>query len=71
VVYAVVALGLGLSGTFEQIAILTNLASLLVYIVVALAAWRLRAAGVRLAGEPFGLRGGPLCRFWRVPRSSR
>jgi amino acid transporter len=60
VVYAVVALGLGLSGTFEQIAILTNLASLLVYIVVALAAWRLRAAGVRLAGEPFGLRGGPL-----------
>ena len=59
-VYAIVSLGLGLSGTFEQIAILTNLASLLVYIVVALAAWRLRATGVRLAGAPFRLRGGPL-----------
>jgi len=59
-VYAIVSLGLGLSGTFEQIAILTNLASLLVYIVIALAAWRLRATGVRLAGAPFRLRGGPL-----------
>ena len=31
-----------------------------VYFVVALAAWRLRVAGVRLEGEPFGLPGGPL-----------
>ena len=40
-VYAAVSLALGLSGTFVQLAILVNLASLLVYIVVALAAWRL------------------------------
>jgi basic amino acid/polyamine antiporter, APA family len=58
--FATVSLAFGLSGTFESLAILTNLASLLVYAVVALAAWRLRSAGVRLEGEPFALRGGPL-----------
>ena len=60
VVYVTVALAFGLSGTFEQLAILVNLSSLLVYIVVALAAWRLRATGVRLEGAPFNLWGGPL-----------
>lgn len=59
-VYAAVSLALGLSGTFVQLAILVNLASLLVYIVVALAAWRLRVTGVRLQGKPFDLWGGPL-----------
>lgn len=58
--FAAVALAFGLSGSFERLAILVNLASLLVYVVVALAAWRLRATGVRLEGEPFGLPGGPL-----------
>ena len=58
--FAAVALVFGLTGTFERLAILVNLASLLVYVVVALAAWRLRATGVRLEGEPFGLPGGPL-----------
>ena len=59
-VYVTVALAFGLSGTFEQLAILVNLSSLLVYIVVALAAWRLRATRVRLEGAPFNLWGGPL-----------
>ena len=58
--FAAVSLGFGLSGSFERLAILTNLAALLVYVVVALAAWRLRARGVRLEGEPFALPGGPL-----------
>jgi amino acid transporter len=58
--FAAVALVFGLSGSFERLAILVNLSSLLVYVVVALAAWRLRATGVRLEGEPFGLPGGPL-----------
>jgi len=58
--FAAVALVFGLSGTFERLAVLVNLGSLLVYVVVALAAWRLRATGVRLEGEPFGLPGGPL-----------
>jgi L-asparagine transporter-like permease len=56
----VVSLVFGASGSFERLAILTNLASLLAYVVVALAAWRLQAAGVRLEGKPFGLPGGPL-----------
>jgi amino acid transporter len=59
-IYAAVALGSGLSGSFERLAILVNFSTLLVYVVVALAAWRLRAAGVRLEGEPFRLPGGPL-----------
>ena len=58
--FAAVSLAFGLSGSFERLAILTNLAALLVYVVVALAAWRLRTAGVRLEGEPFALPGGPL-----------
>ena len=60
VAYAVVALGLGLSGTFEQLAIFTNVAGLLVYIAVAISAWVLRVRGVRLAAEPFRTPGGPL-----------
>lgn len=58
--YAAVALAFGLVSTFERLAIIVNLASLLVYVVVALAAWRLRVTGVRLEGEPFALPGGPL-----------
>jgi APA family basic amino acid/polyamine antiporter len=60
VVFALVALGLGLSGSVEQLAVITNLASLLVYMGVALAAWALQARGVRLEGEPFRLPAGPL-----------
>jgi len=60
VVYAAGALGLGLTGTFERLAILTNFAGLLVYIAVALASWALRARGVRLLGEPFSVPGGPV-----------
>jgi amino acid transporter len=60
VAYAVVALGLGLSGTFEQLAIFTNVAGLLVYIAVAISAWVLRMRDVRLAAPPFRTPGGPL-----------
>jgi amino acid transporter len=59
VVYALVALLLGMSGTLERLAILTNLASLLVYVGVALAAWVLQRRNVRLEGRPFVLPGGP------------
>jgi amino acid transporter len=60
VAYAVVALGLGLTGTFEQLAIFTNVAGLLVYIAVAVSAWVLRVRDVRLAAPPFRTPGGPL-----------
>ena len=59
-VYGVVALGFGLSRSFETLAILVNFGTLLVYIGVALAAWRLRVAGVRLEGTPFTVWGGPV-----------
>ncbi len=35
ITYVILALGLGLTGTFEQLAIFTNVAGLLVYIAVA------------------------------------
>jgi len=60
VVYSAVALALGVSGSVERLAILTNLASLLVYVGVALAAWALQARDVRLENAPFRLPGGPL-----------
>ena len=60
VVYALVALGLGVSGSVERLAILTNVSSLLVYMSVALAAWVLQKRDVRLEGAPFRLPGGAL-----------
>ena len=59
-VYAAIILTMGFSGTFEQLAVLSNLAGLLVYIGVAVAAWLLRVRDVRLAGEPFRAPGGPV-----------
>jgi amino acid transporter len=59
-VYAAVSLSFGLSSTFERLAILVNLGTLLVYVAIAVAAWRLQATGVRLEGTPFRLPGGPL-----------
>ena len=55
-----IALGLALSGSFEDLLILTNFSGLLVYIGVALAAWELRRRDVRSHGEPFVVPGGPL-----------
>ena len=60
VTYVAIALGLALSGSFEELLILTNFSGLLVYIGVALAAWQLRRRNVRSHGEPFVAPGGPL-----------
>jgi amino acid transporter len=57
-VYVVIALGLGLSGSFESLLILTNFSALLVYIGVAIAALELRRRDVRAHGEPFIIPGG-------------
>jgi amino acid transporter len=59
VVYAAIALGLALSGTFERLLVLTNVSALLVYIGVAVSAWELRRRDVRTHGEPFLAPGGP------------
>jgi hypothetical protein len=50
----------GLSGSFEQPRHPGEPRQPAGVCGVALAAWRLRATGVRLEGEPFGLPGGPL-----------
>ncbi len=52
-VQTVVVCGLAISGTFEQLAILANLSTLLLYGACALAAWQLRRRGVRGDGVPF------------------
>jgi basic amino acid/polyamine antiporter, APA family len=56
---AIVTLVLAVSGTFEQLAILANVAALALYFGCALAAWRLRSMGVSAEGGtgfrvPFG-----------------
>jgi basic amino acid/polyamine antiporter, APA family len=60
-VQSLVALALAVSGTFERLAILANVAALALYLGCALAAWRLRALGI--ASDRAGFRvpmGGPL-----------
>ena len=56
--YAVIALALALSGTFEQLAVVSNLAALGLYFLAAIAVWQLRRRGVRGEGEPFRMPGG-------------
>jgi basic amino acid/polyamine antiporter, APA family len=56
---AIVTLVLAVSGTFEQLAILANIAALALYFGCAVAAWRLRSMGVSAPGGtgfqvPFG-----------------
>lgn len=58
VVQAVLVLLLAASNGFEFLAVIANVAALLVYLGCALAAWRLRRMGVEGAGTPFRIPGG-------------
>jgi APA family basic amino acid/polyamine antiporter len=58
-VYAGLALTLALSGTFEQLAIISNLSALGLYFLSAIGVWVLRKRNVRGEGEPFRIAGGP------------
>jgi amino acid transporter len=58
-VYAGLALVLALTGTFEQLAILSNMAGLSLYFLCAVGVWILRRRNVRAEGEPFVIPGGP------------
>jgi amino acid transporter len=58
-VYTAVALALALSGTFEQLAILSNVAALGLYFLCAASVLRLRKRDVRSDGAPFVIPGGP------------
>jgi amino acid transporter len=59
ILYATLALILALSGTFEQLAILSNIAGLSLYFLCAIGVWVLRRKNIRGEGEPFVLPGGP------------
>jgi amino acid transporter len=50
--YAVIAIGLALSGTFAELAVLSTLATAVLYIGGCIAAWQLARRGVALVGAP-------------------
>jgi basic amino acid/polyamine antiporter, APA family len=54
--YAGVAIILGLTGTFVELAVLSTLGAAALYIVGCAAAWRLARRGVALAGTPLNFR---------------
>lgn len=60
VVHALIATTLALTGTFQELLILSGIAVVLVYAVTAVAAWKLRRMGVRTERDPFVIPGGPL-----------
>ena len=55
---AVIVVLLAATNGFEFLAIIANVAALLVYLGCALAAWQLRRTGVRASGTPFAVPGG-------------
>src|SRR5438046_5846149 len=57
ITYATVAFALSLSGTFEKLAVLSNVAVLLMYLLCCAACWFLVQRDVRSDGEPFNFPG--------------
>jgi amino acid transporter len=60
-IHAVLCLGFALSGTFERLAVLAVIATLIVYLICCLAAIQLQRRDIRDEGTlPFNLPGGPV-----------
>ena len=57
ITYAVLAFALSVSGTFEQLAVLSNVAVLLMYLLCCAACWLLVQRDVRTDGQPFDFPG--------------
>jgi basic amino acid/polyamine antiporter, APA family len=57
VTYAVLAFALSVTGTFEQLAVLSNVAVLLMYLLCCAACWFLVQRNVRADGRPFNFPG--------------
>jgi amino acid transporter len=57
ITYATLAFALSLSGTFEQLAVLSNVAVLLMYLLCCAGCWVLVQRDVRSDGEPFNFPG--------------
>ncbi|HEY0369567.1 MAG TPA: amino acid permease [Chthoniobacterales bacterium] len=63
IVYALLAFPLSLSSSFEGLAVMANVAALLLYLLCCAAAWELVRRNVRTDGPPFGFRGGQILPF--------
>jgi amino acid transporter len=57
ITYAVLAFGLSVSGTFEQLAVLSNVAVLLMYLLCCAACWYLVQRDTHADGQPFNFPG--------------
>ena len=57
ITYAVLAFALSITGTFEQLAVLSNVAVLLMYLLCCAACWFLVRRDVRSYGQPFNFPG--------------
>jgi len=57
ITYATLAFALSISGTFEKLAVLSNVAVLLMYLLCCAACWFLMQRDVRSDGEPFNFPG--------------
>jgi basic amino acid/polyamine antiporter, APA family len=57
ITYALLAFALSVSGTFEQLAVLSNVAVLLMYLLCCAACWLLVQRDVRTDGQPFDFPG--------------
>lgn len=57
-VQGVIVLAIALTGTYVKLALMANVAMLIVYLACCLAAWRLRRQGVAAEGTPFLMPGG-------------
>jgi amino acid transporter len=57
ITYAVLAFALSVTGTFEQLAVLSNVAVLLMYLLCCAACWFLVQRDVRTDGQPFNFPG--------------
>ncbi len=58
VAHAVAVSALAVSGTFESLAILSNISALLLYLLCSAAAFELRRRNIHEAGEPYRIPGG-------------
>lgn len=63
IVYAAMAFALSLSSSFEGLAVMANVAALLLYLLCCAAAWQLVRRDVRADGQPFGFRGAQVFPF--------
>src|SRR5262249_25350916 len=57
ITYAAIAFAISISGTFEKLAVLSNVAVLLMYLLCCAACWVLVQRDVRSDGEPFNFPG--------------